>query len=232
MRVQALPRSNLSAAITSQLRDMVLNGELRPGSQLPGHRELAKMFGVSVTSVREAISALASAGVLDAQQGRGTFVSAAFQPDPGSSAWLGQPLDVAEQNELLEARDVLECALARLAAERATEEQIKALRKTVDEMRRNQDNPPGYLDADVSFHMMLAAAAHNRVLLRSMYAVRTLLRRDLVHGLEREHETQGAIRSGLEDHVQLVEAVAARDPQRAEHYAAAIVAGYIPAESK
>jgi GntR family transcriptional regulator, transcriptional repressor for pyruvate dehydrogenase complex len=156
MRVQVLPRPNLSTAITAQLRDMVLNGELTPGAQLPGHRELARMFGVSVTSVREAISALVAAGVLQAQQGRGTFVTADLRPDPGSSTWLGQPVDGAEQLELLEARGVLESAMARLAALRATPEQVTQLLESAAEMQRRAHDAAGYLEADVSFHLTLA----------------------------------------------------------------------------
>jgi len=227
MKINTLPRPNLSTAITAQLRDMVLNGELQPGAQLPGHRELARMFGVSVTSVREAISALVSAGVLEAQQGRGTFVTAGLYPDPGSSAWIGQPVDGAEQQELLEARDVLECALARLAARRATSEQIDALRRNVEDMRQHAQSLALYLEADVSFHMTLAAAAHNRVLLRSTYAIRSLLRHELERSLERELKEEGAIQKGLEYHELLVDAIAARDPDGAERLASAIVADYV-----
>ena len=216
VKVQVLARPNLSTAIVAQLRDMLMNGELRPGEQLPGHRELARMFGVSVTSVREAISALVSAGVLEAQQGRGTFVSSAPRPDVGSSTWLGQPLNQSEHTELVEAREVLECALARLAAQRATEEQVESLRATVDEMARSTRNAERYLEADLAFHMTLAAAAHNRVLLRAMHAIRAMLRREIQAGLERELAEAGELRRGLSWHAGLAEAIANHDPSGAE----------------
>ena len=216
VKVQVLARPNLSTAIVGQLRDMLMNGELRPGEQLPGHRELARLFGVSVTSVREAISALVSAGVLEAQQGRGTFVTSALRPDVGSSTWLGQPMDRAEHTELVEAREVLECALARLAARRATDEQIASLKATVDDMARNTRDAERYLEADLAFHMTLAAAAHNRVLLRAMHAIRSLLRREIQAGLERELAEEGELRRGLAWHAGLVEAIAEHDAARAE----------------
>ena len=222
-----LPRPNLSTAITAQLRDMVLNGEVRPGEQLPGHRELAKMFGVSVTSVREAISALVSAGVLEAQQGRGTFVSAHFRPDVGSSTWLGQPQDGPERTELVEAREVLECALARLAAARATPEQVDALHAAVEEMRRASGDAEAYLDADLTFHMTLAAAAHNRVLLRAMHAIRSMLRREIQLGLERELTEDGALHRGIAWHEGVASAVAAGDSDRAEQMAHAMMEAQI-----
>ena len=216
MKVQVLARPNLSTAIVAQLRDMLMNGQLRPGEQLPGHRELARMFGVSVTSVREAISALVSAGVLEAQQGRGTFVARVLQPDVGSSTWLGQPLDQSEHTELVEAREVLEGALARLAAQRATDEQIESLKATVDEMARSTRDAERYLEADLAFHMTLAAAAHNRVLLRAMHAIRAMLRREIKAGLERELAEAGELRRGLAWHAGLVEAIAEHDASAAE----------------
>lgn len=227
MKVQVLPRASLPAAITAQLREMVLNGELRPGVQLPGHRELARMFGVSVTSVREAISALVSAGVLEAYQGRGTFVASTLGPDPGSSVWIGRPAGGDDQDELLEARGVLECALARLAARRATEAHIEALRAHVREMRECAHDPGRYLDADIGFHMTLAAAAHNRVLLRAMFAIRSHLRRELERGLQRELLADGALRRGVDAHDHLAEAIAARDAARAEKMAETIMADYV-----
>ena len=216
MKVQVLARPNLSTAIVAQLRDMVMNGELRPGEQLPGHRELARMFGVSVTSVREAISALVSAGVLEAQQGRGTFVSTSLRPDVGSSTWLGQPLNEGEHTELVEAREVLECALARLAAQRATDEQVQSLRAAVEEMALNTRDAERYLEADLAFHMTLAAAAHNRVLLRAMHAIRSMLRREIQVGLERELAEEGELKRGLMWHAGLADAIAAHDAPRAE----------------
>jgi DNA-binding FadR family transcriptional regulator len=174
------------------------------------------MFGVSVTSVREAISALTSAGVLEAQQGRGTFVSAAPRPDVGSATWLGQPMDQSEHTELVEAREVLECALARLAAQRATPEQIESLQAAVDDMARSTRDAERYLEADLAFHMTLAAAAHNRVLLRAMHAIRSMLRREIQAGLERELAAEGELHRGLVWHAGLAEAIAEHDPARAE----------------
>ena len=216
MKVQVLSRPNLSTAIVAQLRDMVMNGELRPGEQLPGHRDLARMFGVSVTSVREAISALVSAGVLEAHHGRGTFVATSLRPDVGSSTWLGQPMNDTEHDELVEAREVLECAMARLAAQRATGEQIQSLRDTVAEMALSARDAERYLEADLAFNMTLAAAAHNRVLLRAMHAIRAMLRREIRSGLERELAEEGELHRGLAWHAGLAEAIASHDAARAE----------------
>src|SRR5215472_12285691 len=133
--------------IIAQLRDMILNGQLKPGERLPGHRDLARMFGVSITSVREAISALISAGILETQAGYGTFVSRTPQLDAAFSTWLGMASnDENEMRELIEARAVLERTIARLAAMRATPEQMQRLREVASEMREYLTNPEKYLE--------------------------------------------------------------------------------------
>ena len=93
-----------------------MSGELPAGVQLPGHRELASMYSVSVGSVREAISMLISNGLIETRAGRGTYVSAA--PPQTEFARATLPLQRHEVEELTEARRVIEVQLAALAAER------------------------------------------------------------------------------------------------------------------
>lgn len=230
LKVRAIVRPSVSSAVAAQLRDMVINGELAAGEQLPAHRDLAELFGVSVATVREAISALAAAGVLEASPARGTFVSRPLRVDAGSPAWLGAPADEAGMRELVEARGALEGTLAGLAAERATPEQIAVLRDLVAEMRRHLTDPQRYLDADVALHMAVATAAQNRVLLRAMYAIRSLLRQELELNLQRGLARYGDVGYSADSHQRLVEAIAAHDPAAARAIVAEIVtraAGYL-----
>ena len=213
--VRAISRAKVATAITSQMRDWVLNGELAPGEQLPGHRELAQMFGVSMAAVREAISALVGAGLLETQPGRGTFVSRSPRVEVASPAWLGVPEDEQELRELVEARRALEGAVARLAARRATGDQVRALRAAVAVMRQHLTNPTAFLEADVTFHMVMATAAQNRVLLRTMYAIRSLLRRELELNLRRWLARHGDVAHSADSHARLADAIAAHDPDAA-----------------
>jgi GntR family transcriptional repressor for pyruvate dehydrogenase complex len=233
VKIQAINRPNLSTIIAAQLRDMVLNGELKPGDQLPGHRDLARRFGVSITAVREAISALMAAGVLQTHPGRGTFVSRSPRLDVESFTSLGTPTDQAEMRELVEARMVLERALVGLAARRATPEHVEALRRLVADMRGHLTDPEEYLAADVGFHMAVAVAAQNRVLRRAMFATRTLLKRELQLNTERGLDRYGDLAYSVVSHEQLVEAIAARDPDAADAIIEEIVAraaGYLDDE--
>jgi DNA-binding FadR family transcriptional regulator len=214
-------RENLPASIAAELRRRILGGDLKPGSQLPGHRELAAMYEVSVGSVREAISMLISANLVETRAGRGTYVA-----DGASVRELEEPspqLTRREVEELVEAREVIESQLAALAAERASAEQIGKLRRAVRRMEEAAANPVDYPDADVELHLVLAEAAGNRYLLRAMTDIRALLKQDMELGAEAAIRRFGDLRISVEDHRRLVEAVADRDPERARTILCSIV---------
>ena len=123
------------------------------------------MYSVSLSSVREAISMLVSAGLVETRAGRGTYVTSGDASGP-RLARVVSALSRREVEELVEARTVIEVQLAQLAAERATTEQILALRAAVDQMQVASANTTDYPDADVEFHVALATAANNRYLCR------------------------------------------------------------------
>ncbi len=223
-------RLNISDTIAAELRDMVLSGQLRPGEQLHGLRELAQHFGVSVASVRHALTILIEAGLIESRPGRGTFVSADPQIDLASRALVGGALDAEEVRELVEARAAIEALLARLAATRATPEDLQALRGHLDEMRRRNGDPSGYLDADMAFHFAIATAARNRILLRAVYAIRKQLRRQLELNLASGLRSHGRDKYtlGVQSHAELLDAIANHDSERAEKLVQRLVVGGQP----
>lgn len=214
-------RPNLPATIASRLRAQILSGDLAPGSQLPGHRELASMHSVSVGSVREAISMLISNGLIETRPGRGTYVAAS--PEQAEQPRAGAALLRHEVEELTEARRVIEVQLAALAAERANPEQIRALAAATDRMDAAAANPYDYPEADVEFHLVLAEAAGNRYLLQAMLDIRALLKQDMDLGAEAVIRRFGDLRPSVESHRRLLEAIADRDPARAAEIAGEIV---------
>jgi GntR family transcriptional regulator, transcriptional repressor for pyruvate dehydrogenase complex len=217
-----LRRETLPAGIAGRLRRQIAEGELQPGHQLPGHRELATMYSVSLSTVREAISMLVSAGLVETRAGRGTYVASgdASAPRP---ARVGPPLSRREVEELVEARMVIEVQLARLAAERASTEQILALRGAVDQMQVTSTSTSDYPDADVEFHVALAKAANNRYLLQAMTDIRAFLRDDMQLGAEAVIRRFGSLSISVESHRLLADAVAARDREAAGRIAGEIV---------
>jgi len=219
--VKPARRANLPASIASQLRGQILRGELGPGAQLPGHRQLASIYSDSVGYVREAIIMLNSAGLIETRAGRGTYV--VDSSVPAETTALAPSLQRKEVEELTEARRVIEVRLAALAAERATPEQVAALRRAVERMEETAANPYDYPEADVEFHLALAEAAGNRYLLRAMLDIRSLLRQDMELGAEAAIRRFGDLRISVESHRRLVEAIEARDAGAAGEVADEIV---------
>ena len=155
---------------------MVISGGLDPGERLPPERELCSMLGVSRTVVREALNLLEARGLISIEHGRGAVVSGGGPRAVRDTLGLLLRVQPKALWELLEMRGILEVEVAGLAAERAGEEDVRAMRLQLDRMRGSIDAPEGYVDADVEFHALLARAARNEVLLTMLEPVVDLLR--------------------------------------------------------
>lgn len=164
---------------------------------------------------------LISTGLIETHAGRGTYIT---EPtEPAETGTLAPPLQRQEVEELTEARRVIEVQLAALAAERATPEQVDALRRAVERMEAAAANAYDYPEADVEFHLVLAEAAGNRYLLRAMLDIRSLLRQDMELGAEAAIRRFGDLRISVASHRRLLEAIEARDPEAASKLADEIV---------
>ena len=197
--------------IAAELRGKIDRGDLRPGDQLPGHRELAAQFSVSVGSAREAISMLVGDGLIETRAGRGTFVAEARRLPAASRV----PVTRKEIEELIEAREVIELQIVAMAAERASSEQIERLRGAVARMQAAAADPASYPEADVEFHVTLAEVAGNRFLVKAVKDIRELLRRDMELSAEAGIRRFGNLQFSVDSHQALVDAVEAGDPEAA-----------------
>jgi GntR family transcriptional repressor for pyruvate dehydrogenase complex len=204
--------SRLYEQIVLQIEESILKGELSEGSQLPAERELADQFGVSRTAVREAIKALREKGLVDALPGRGTFVT------NGTSNSMRRSLDrlikSGEPNgwaHLVEVREILEPEIAALAATRADYEDLAAMREAVDTMDNAKRDSDAYIEADLDFHLALAEAAANPIVLSLIDSIVALLReqRQLIFRVE------GGPDRGQHYHRRILEAIERHDPQGA-----------------
>jgi len=222
MSVRPVRRENLPAGIAAELRRRILEGKLDPGARLPGHRELAALYSVSVGSVREAISMLISAGLVETRAGRGTYVADGLAGGAPAAAST-PPLERREVEELIEAREVIEVQLAGLAAERASAEQVAVLRAAADRIAAAYKDAQEYGDADVEFHLALAEAAGNRYLLRALRDVRAQLKVDMELAAEVAIRRFGDLGFSVEAHRRLVDAIAARDAAGAREILTAMV---------
>jgi len=209
---KVIQSSRLYEQIVQQIEESIQKGELAEGSQLPPERDLAKQFGVSRTAVREAIKSLQEKGLLDAFPGRGTFVTKDRSNSLRRS--LDQILKGGERdgwNHLVEFREILEPEIAALAALRAGKQDIAALREACDVMDQTGCDPDAYIEADLDFHLALAEAAGNPIVLSLI---------DSIVGLLREQRLQifrveGGPERGQLHHKQILEAIEKHLPERA-----------------
>jgi GntR family transcriptional regulator, transcriptional repressor for pyruvate dehydrogenase complex len=166
-----------SENVVKQLREMIQKGQLRAGDRLPPERDLAKLLNVSRPTLRAGIRSLAAVGVLQSRQGAGTFVvETDDSPTLDSSPLrLMAALHGFTSMEMFEARRSLEMAIAGLAAERATGDQMASLAEELAGMFASLEEPEQYLVHDMRFHQMVAAASGNRILTALMNMVATIL---------------------------------------------------------
>lgn len=165
-RFKSLPRRSLAESIADRLIQMILNGELQPGEQLPPERELATMLSVSRPSLREALRMLAQRNIIDRQHGRGTYVSSLEPKLLIESFDYLLSLQSVSMAQILETRRLVEVGAAGLAAERATDAELQALTHLVAEMGGLCANADLFLEADIRLHRLIAEATHNPLLNR------------------------------------------------------------------
>ena len=190
-----------------ELLDMVLSGGLRPGERLAPERELVARLGVSRTVVREALNLLEARGLISIEHGRGAVVSG--DSTHAVRDTLGLLLRVRPRVlwELLEIRKTLEVEIAGLAAERAEEGDVLAMREQLDRMLTSIDAPEGYVDADVEFHALLVRSTRNGVLLTMLDPVVELLQASR----QVSASQPGSARRALREHAEILRCVEAGD---------------------
>src|SRR5205085_7054164 len=180
---------------------------------LPPERELTESFGVGRSSVREALRMLESQGVIMASGG--TLVVANAANPLGSSLRLLFALDgAAGMHDLFELRRILDCEAAALAADRGTDEHLAAMNAATAEMAAALTPEGGgdrFIDADLRFHLAVAEATGNRLILHNMQAVREAVRRALLTVFL----IPGSPESAIPEHRAIRAAIAAGDPDRA-----------------
>ncbi len=209
---RAVKTSRLYELIVQQVEESILKGQLKPGDQLPAERDLAQRFGVSRTAVREAVKALREKGLVEAYSGRGTFVT------NGTSQAIRQSLDLMiriNQQEgwthLAELRQMLEPEIAALAAPRIEEQLLTTMRDAVAAMDRSLHDPDAYVEADLDFHLALAEAAGNPLILSLLDSIVGLLREQR----SRIFNVDGGPERGQFHHKRILAAIEHRDANAA-----------------
>ena len=205
--------------VAERLAADIRSGAFAPGERLPSERELARRLEVGRASVREAIAALQVQGVIETRPGSGSFVA----PDAAERLPASQLPHDASPSDLLEARALLEPAVARLAAERGRPD--ATVERLLDEMERASDasDPAaraGWNESDRLFHRQIAAMTGNPVLAGIADHVASLMDQPLWQRLRDDSiATPGHTTLHLAEHRMIYEAIAEGDPDAAALYA-------------
>ena len=211
---QPLERRKVYEQVAEQLLAQIGSRRLRPGDPLPRERELTESFGVGRSSIREALRMLESQGVIAAVNGGAFVVAEAANPLESSLRLLFALDDRTGVDDLFELRRILDCEAAALAAERRTDAHLAEMTAAGADMEVSlgRDGRSGdFIDADLRFHLAVAEATGNRLILHSMQAVRDVVRRALLTVFL----IPGSPEQAVVEHRAVQAAIAAGDPERA-----------------
>lgn len=198
----------LKDILIDEIKVLIDADKLQPGDRIPTEQELMRIFKVSRTSVREALSVLRQEGLVDIVQGRGTFLRKHYAPLPD----MGDPSSGGLAS-FMEARKILECHIASLAAERASEEDMARLSEAVAKLEDcgSEDSAEEVLQADLDFHYSLARASGNPVLFHFLKEVDSRLQQGRATTIS---FPQGR-KKALEGHKRVLEGIRRRSPEEA-----------------
>jgi GntR family transcriptional repressor for pyruvate dehydrogenase complex len=208
-------QKSLAQQVTDEIQRLMLTGKLKEDEKLPPERELCELFGVSRTVVREAIRILQTKGLLEVRPGIGSIVRSpnSNQVIEGLSLLIqskANGVDIS-LSALLEARSCLEVEITKMAAERATSEDIQEIQRIIDDLETLVDLPAKFYERAVDFHRSLALASHNPVLVIIFDAVQ-----ELVVGMRQALVPEPVDpREGLRHFQQVLEHLRAQDPEGA-----------------
>jgi DNA-binding FadR family transcriptional regulator len=212
----AAPR-RLHAHVVDALVPMIVSGELPPGSLLPTEPEMSAQFAVSRSVVREALRVLGAKGLIDVRHGSGTRVTTPDRWDTLDplvlTALRERGASAAVLHDLLEARTIIECEVAALAAQRADTADRAAIDDALARMRAALDDPARFVTGDSAFHLALLRAARNRVLERMTQPMHELLS----YAQALTDAIPGVLERALRDHEAIANAIARRDPEGARN---------------
>lgn len=159
--IKTIKRDSLSKQVSDKLESMIESGEYEVGQKIPTEPELMQMFEVSRNTVREAVQSLTWSGILEVRQGAGTYVKASSR----FNANMKKKFETESIKDLTEARNCIEVNIAHLAALRRSEEDVESIKNAYDKRRELKAGCKENTKADIEFHMAIAEACHNPIMI-------------------------------------------------------------------
>ncbi|MGM9511390.1 FadR/GntR family transcriptional regulator [Larkinella sp. GY13] len=211
-----IKRESLADAVVNKLQHQIASNHYKIGERLPSEPELMQQFGVGRSTIREAIRILANKGLIRVQQGLGTFV----ELQQNSVEPFHQSLSRAEGDDVNEVRQLLELKIAEKAALNRTQEDIDIMSGYLEKRHEAalQNRPEECIEADIQFHIRLAMASKNEVLVDLYRIIANKMKKSFMEVFI----TTETLLSKQNMHTSLLQSVADRDPKKAWFWAAKI----------
>lgn len=212
MLLEPIEQSTVAEIVAQRLMRLLSEGVLRPGDKLPPERDLALQLRVGRATVREAVKLLTLSGILEARRGDGTYVRQDFRDFLAQHIRWPVLLSSHEVNMIVEVREGLEVKAARLAATRATAQELEAMTVFRAMQQITTRDVELEADLDMQFHSAVAAAAHNELISQLMLSVQGIVRQYIALA----SELTDRLETVVVEHQAIFDAIAAGDPDAAE----------------
>jgi GntR family transcriptional repressor for pyruvate dehydrogenase complex len=210
--LKAIKKTRISAEVVTQIHELIRDGKLKAGDQLPSERDLADTFKVSRTSVREALRALETEGLVISRTGMGNFV--ADLPIESLVAPLAKLLIEGKDAlaDIFEMRKLVEPHIASLAAERATTRDIERMKTILERQSAAVNRGETGIEADAEFHFAIGQATQNQALKKLVSGLMEILSQSREDSLQ----TPDRRRASLESHRNILFAIEEHDKTKAQ----------------
>jgi len=194
-----------------QIMNLIENNKLKPGDKLPPERELAEKLSISRGSLREAFRVLESRGLIKSKPGGGRYIRE-IRKNGNNTENIILSLEKSSILELLEAREIFEVKIVKLAAQRATPEDIKSIERALNKMNEEEElKDDKKTESDTEFHLAIAGASHNFVFVNIIKLHLDLLR----DTREKTQQIPGRREERWREHQAILQAIKEHDSKKA-----------------
>ncbi len=212
MHVEPIRKTSVVHSAISKIKELIDQEYFKFGEKLPPERELAKLLGISLPSLREALRVLSILGIAEIRPGNGSYLRSAisdWSSDPFSLLFhLSRPVHI----DLFEARMGIEGVITELAAKKRTEEDLRNIEAALQKMKSHLENKEEYIKYEIKFHQAIITAAKNTILedfMEKMYKILYESRKRTVEQLK------DVFKESYLEHYQIFRHIKGRDPKRA-----------------